>query len=221
LELTILAVTKSYNGFCIAGMTSTGKWIRPISNISHGRFWSKEELITNGRFIMSGDVWEIEGKSPETYEYQNHTEDYLLTEWKLIRQLEESEFLEFIKMHCEGSESLSAVFEANRGRSLCLVRADQVQTYTTKFEGKNRARMLLSSNEYNLYNPRTNNGNIVVKDCKWEILLLNGKEIPEEINHKYICIALATPNPRDGIEYPQIVGFHTFPNVLCEKTYPD
>ncbi|UOK65302.1 hypothetical protein MT997_13735 [Paenibacillus sp. OVF10] len=171
MEFVVLAVTKSFDGFCIAGMDKEGNWIRPISRNSPGRFWNKEELTSNGQFVRPGDVWEISGSNPKVYDYSNHTEDFILTSRKVLTPLSLPEFFLFLSSNLETNKTLNDTFEANK-RSLCLVKADIFRTYTTNYDGKLRARMIFSSNNYDFKNPKTNDGNIIVKDCKWESIIL-------------------------------------------------
>ncbi len=218
MKLVILAVTKTYAGFCVAGMNENGKWIRPISRNSPGRFWARQELVVNGYFTKPGDVWEIDGHVPYRFEYPNHTEDFELTVRNIKPRLTEEQFIQFLKQHCEGRSELKDVFSAN-GKSLCLVEADTFEHYTTNFSGKRRARMIFSSKSLNFSNPHTNNGNIVVKDCKWESILLSEKTVPSKYDKIYVCIGLATPI--NNVEFPQVIGLHTMPYVSELQTYPD
>lgn len=221
MRLTILAVTKSYDGFCIAGMNENGEWVRPISVNSPGRFWTRKELtLQSGVFTQAGDVWEIEGGAPDKFEHPNHTEDFLVSKRTYVGQLSHPQLLEFMEKHCEGGQALQQVFQA-RGRSLCLVDANSFEAYNTNYDNKPRARMIFRSPRLNLLNPRTNNGNIIVKDCRWERLILNGTAVPAAYSKIYVCIGLAIPTPYDGVEYPQVVGLQTFPHVNPLPTYPD
>ena len=80
--ITLLAVTKvnSPDRFCIAGTTDNGKWIRPIPNDKANRFWLRRDLTReNGEFTKCGDVWEIEGDTPDEFQFPNHTEDFIIT----------------------------------------------------------------------------------------------------------------------------------------------
>ncbi|RUT40360.1 hypothetical protein EJP82_25080 [Paenibacillus anaericanus] len=220
MRFTLLAVTKSFGGFCIAGMNEDGDWIRPISQASNGRFWTRAELSIGGRFAQSGDVWDIQGSPPHRFEYPNHTEDFLLTGWRFVESLGHTAFLRFLAERCEGETDLEDVFQAN-GRSLCLISVDSFEDYTTNIDNKHRARMIFSSDELDVENPHTNNGNIVVKDCKWEGYLLRGERVPTVYRQIYVCIGLATANNFNGIEYPQVVGLHTNPHLEILIHYPD
>ncbi|MEK4106991.1 hypothetical protein NST28_23105 [Paenibacillus sp. FSL R10-2791] len=220
MRFTLLAVTKSFDGFCIAGMNDDGEWIRPISQASLGRFWTRAELTIGGRFARPGDVWDINGGAPQFFQYPNHTEDFLLTNWRFLGTLNHDDFLHFLAERCEGPDDLEDVFHAN-GRSLCLVKVDSFEYYTTNYDNKHRARMIFNSTELDIINPHTNNGNIVVKDCKWEGHLLRNEPIPFLYRQVYVCIGLATPSGFNGIEYPQVVGLHTIPHLNFSLNYPD
>lgn len=218
MRFIVLAVTKSWDGFCIAGMNEDGEWIRPISRASAGRFWTREELTIDGRFVRAGDVWEINGQQPAMFEYPNHTEDFYVIEWSFEESLTHTELLEFLEDHCEGEEDLADVFAAN-GRSLCLVKVDRFTHYSTHYEDKHRARMIFSSEEFDMDNPRTRDGNIIVKDCKWEGQILRNGRIPAAYEQIYVCIGNATPY--NGVEYPQVIGLHTSPHLAYSNHYPD
>jgi hypothetical protein len=220
MRFIVLAVTKSYDGFCVAGMNDVGKWIRPISPNSRNRFWTREELNLNGEFAKPGDVWEIQGRTPKSFEFPNHTEDYILSSLVKYTSLTGTQLQVFLESHCEGEHDLSDVFGAN-GRSLCLIEADEFTHYTTNYENKHRARMVFTSEHCNLRNPLTKDGNIIVKDCRWEGLLLRNINIPNHYENIYVCIGLATPFGNPPVEYPQVVGLHTVPAVKEHPLYPD
>lgn len=221
MRLIILAVTKSYDGFCIAGMNDEGKWIRPISLKSPGRFWTRTELtLKNGEFTVPGDIWEIEGNKPERFQYRNHTEDFNLTSRKYVGRLNNSQLLRFLEQHCEGAAELNAVYQAD-GRSLCLVEPDNVTFFTTTYDERVKPKMFFRSRTLSLSNPRTNDGSIIVKDCKWEAIVKQQNLILDVFSQKYLCIGLATPTAFDGIEYPQVIGLHTDPEHPKLPSYPD
>ncbi len=78
-------------------MNEKGKWIRPIVSSGSVRFWSRERLIRQGQFIKCGDVWEIEGYSPSQFQYPNHTEDFVSTDFKYYKTLDNDELMKFLK----------------------------------------------------------------------------------------------------------------------------
>jgi len=65
---------------------------------------------------------------------------------------------------------------------------------------------------------KTSAGNQYYADCKWERLILNNFR-PPNFQRLYICIGLATPF--NGIEYPQVIGIHSLPDVNFPESYPD
>lgn len=222
MEIVILAVTKAFEGYCVAGMNYEGKWIRPISKSSEGRFWTHKELThSDGTFARTGEVWEIEGKVPERFQHSNHTEDFELSSRKYVRDLSNPELMAFLAKHCEGQTALSNVFSANR-RSTCLVKVDSFHPQITRFEDERpKPKMTFRAHGRALGNPHTKNGDIIVKDCKWEALVLNRATLPTQYNHIYLCIGLATPSPYNGVEYPQVIGLHTDPEVKRLLSYPN
>ncbi|UQZ33642.1 hypothetical protein C2I18_08875 [Paenibacillus sp. PK3_47] len=223
MEIVILAVTKASSDgslFCIAGMNYQGQWIRPISKQSSGRFWTRQELTyQSGAFVNVGEIWDVQGHAPKHFQHPNHTEDFELSSHNYVRDMSNAELMAFLEQHCEGQAALSDVFSANR-RSTCLVKVDLFDAQITRFEDKKpKPKMTFRARGLNLRNPHTNNGDIVVKDCKWEALVLQRAPYPARYNHIYLCIGLATIF--NGIEHPQVIGLHTEPAVSMLSSYPD
>ena len=71
-----------------------------------------------------------------------------------------------------------------------------------------------------LDNPKTQDNMYPVKDCKLLGVMLADFRLPQ-LNRLYVCIGLATPTYYDRIEYPQVIGLHTSPNVKFTDSYPD
>ncbi|MCJ7843289.1 hypothetical protein MUB24_20900 [Lederbergia sp. NSJ-179] len=78
LKITILAVTKTYGSYCIAGMDDNGKWYRPLPEFGD-KFWPQVRY-KDETFIQVGDVWEIDEFSSEIDPISpGHSEDIRLT----------------------------------------------------------------------------------------------------------------------------------------------
>lgn len=218
LEVYILAVTKAYDKFCVAGLTADGRWVRPIPNEGDSRFWTERQLTSKRfGFTQVGDVWRIEGHAPNKYQYTNHSEDFITTDRKLIERLSNDELIKFIEDTAEDQNAFNDTVNA-RGRSLCLVKVTSFKSY--RDEINNRAFMKFINKDFNVDNPKTATRRYRVKDCKWESLVLQGKHPNITFEEVYLCIGLATPAPYDGVEYPQVIGLHTKPEVLALDTYP-
>ena len=121
--VTLLAITKvkTPDRFCIAGMTNNGKWIRPIPNDEANRFWLRNDLTSgNSGFAKSGDVWEVEGKVPDKFQFPNHTEDFIITKRNYVKRLSNDELIVFLRNKVESESDFISTINAN-GRSLCFI----------------------------------------------------------------------------------------------------
>lgn len=218
----VLAVTKTYDGYCIAGMDKNGRWIRPLPT-GRGKFWSSVKY-PNQEFIKVGDVWSItryekafDNNSP------GHTEDIRLTNSPILKnRLTNSELLEFVRRHQEGKEELSKTLDAD-ARSLCLVKVDHFEHFIHKntFDGKRQPRISFSYMGER-YNNTTNTPGYPITDLKWRTYTL--EQIPVDLSFKsqYICIGLARTEPKKGFtkEFPMVISVITDPEVPLLPTYP-
>lgn len=220
--ITILAVTKvnSPDRFCIAGMTDSGEWIRPIPNDKTNRFWLRRDLTrVTGEFTKSGDVWKIEGYFPDEFQFPNHTEDFVVTKRKYIKRLSNNELMDFLRSNVESESNFYDTINA-KGRSLCLMQAETVIPQITNWNGVDKPKVKFYGSKFDLNNPKTKNNDYIVKDCKWAHLILQRVQLPA-LTEIYFCIGLATPAPHDRVEYPQVIGLHTEPEVAWPQEYPD
>lgn len=217
--VTILAVTKAYDRFCIAGLNEDGQWVRPMPADpsvvdSQSRFWTREQLMTaSGKFVKSGDVWDINGRQPTRFLHPNHVEDYVVTRRSFARSLTNNQLMQFLRAHTEDAIAFNDTVMAS-GRSLCLVKISSFQTEVFY----NKPKIYLSSDSFSLDNPHVNYSNYPVKDCKWAGLIIQGYQRPD-FSKVYACIGLATQ--WNGTEYPQLIGLHTMPDVPYPSSYPD
>lgn len=225
MKVCILAVTKAFDKFCIAGMDEEGKWIRPVSNSPSTRFWKEEELIFNQGigFIKVGDVIEFAGKRPFQYQFQNHTEDVIVEPpgFQLVQRMTNEELLNFINGKEEDEQAFEKTVNA-QGRSLCLIKVDSFHHSISQYPGSpDKPKMEFANQAFNVTNPKTTAGDYIVKDCKWNSIILNNLFINiQPHKHIYLAIGLATPTPFNGVEYPQVIGLHTNPKVAYSNSYP-
>lgn len=140
-------------------------------------------------------------------------EDYVITEGSFHRTLTNNQLMQFLRTHTEDATAFNDTVNA-RGRSLCLVKVSSFRTEVFRDEPK----MYLFSNNFNLDNPHVNFSNYKIKDCKWAGLVIQGYQRPN-FNEVYACIGLATRFR--GVEFPQLIGLRTFPDVLYPSSYPD
>ncbi len=216
--VTILAVTKAWDEFCIAGMNERGKWIRPISTGGSKRFWRREQLIREGEFIRCGDVWELNGYTPAVFQFSSHSEDFVATNLIYKKTLSNDQFLAYLRNNVEDEGAFQATVNAQQ-RSLCLLKPDDVYTEVNYWGDRAKPKMRFTGS-FNLNNPKTTNGDYIVKDCKWSGLMLANHRVPR-FREIYLCIGLATPAPYNNVEYPQIIGLHTNPLIPYPSEYPD
>jgi hypothetical protein len=225
LKVYILAVTLAYDKYCIAGMDEDGNWVRPIPKDPATRFWRKDQITFNQGygFIRSGDVIEFQERKPLSYQHQNHTEDFIVdsSSIKLVKRLSNPELMGFLKDKSETQKDFDNTTQAS-GRSLCLIKVDHFNHQITQFPGaRAKPKMTFLNQHFNVANPKTTQGNYIVKDCKWSNLVLNNSVRNEsKYNNIYLSIGLATPTGYDGIEYPQVIGLHTDPEIPLPNSYP-
>lgn len=199
MKVCILAVTKAFDKYCIAGMDESGKWIRPISNSINTRFWNDYEItFKQGGFIRVGDVIKFQGKNPFKYQHSNHTEDYIVVSNKmeLVKRLSNHDLIHFLEGKDESQEDFNNTVNA-RGRSLCLIKVNSFKHQVTQYPPeKPKPKMNFQNLNFNVTNPKTSNGDYIVKDCKWRNLVLNSTIINKQIYNKiYLALGLATPAP--------------------------
>jgi len=101
-----------------------------------------------------------------------------------------------------------------------LVEAEEFVSFTDSWHGRIKPKMTLKGMDFDLGNPLTTNSDYPVKDCKWESLVLRRYRV-NELKKIFFCIGLATPAPYNNIEYPQIIGLHTDPEIPYPSAYPD
>lgn len=220
--VTILAVTKAYDRFCIAGLNEDGQWVRPMptdpsASDPQSRFWTREQLkMASGKFVKPGDVWDVNGRQPTRYLHPNHVEDYVVTQGSFHHSLTNNQLIQFLRTHAEDSIAFNNTVLGN-GRSLCLVKVLSFKTEVFEYQGKKDPKIYLMGINFSLDNPQVKFKNYKLKDCKWAGLVLQGYS--SSFNKVYACIGLATQF--NGKEYPQLIGLHTSPEAPFSNTYPD
>ncbi|HDR7805743.1 hypothetical protein OCA42_24510 [Bacillus cereus] len=224
MKVCILAVTEAYDGYCIAGMTDNGVWVRPIPSNQGTRFWTTNQLTSAKHgFLRVGDVLEFDGQQPQKFQHPNHTEDFEVSgKMKLCKRLSNKELIDFLQDKEEPQQAFQDTVNA-RGRSLCLVKVDGFKHTITQWQDKpKKPKMTFTKDSFNVDNPKTNYIHYIVKDCKWVPLVLNNTIDNNAVyNEIYLVLGLATKNNFDGIEYPQVIGLHTEPEVPMLDTYPN
>ncbi|GMN99861.1 dual OB domain-containing protein [Parageobacillus thermoglucosidasius] len=215
LKIVILAVTKTYDRYCIAGMTEYGKWVRPLP--PDHRFW-ETYTYDDQTFIKPGDVWEItdyikydDPQSP------GHTEDIKVLNYNSVykcNELNDEQLCEFVEQRLENEQSLNDTLNAN-GRSLCLIKVDGIR----KVVGEQRVCFTMNGREYR---NNTFREGYPVTDLKWRSIFQHHSVSFEKFNKLYLCVGLARKEPNKGIEreYPMIISIITNPFVPYPPQYP-
>ena len=111
MDFLLLAVTRMENGFCFAGMTKTGQWVRPV--LPNKGQW-KYLVYSNGENISIGDIINISG-SPKSD--PPHTEDIEVDGFRKISKLKHSALIDFLNKHSESETDLQHTLDRNN-RSL-------------------------------------------------------------------------------------------------------
>jgi len=221
--VTILAVTKAFDRFCIAGLTEDGSWVRPIPTEQknqgnpEARFWTREQLMFGGEFIEPGDVWEIEGYSPTKFLHQNHVEDFVVTKYRYIKTKDNAQVMRFLGRYKEENKAFIDTLYG-KGRSICLVKVRQFSTEIFEWNGEKSPKIYLYGSDFNLNNPHVKYANYKLKDCRWAGLIMQNYSVPH-FDEIYATIGLATSFR--GTEYPQVIGLHTSPQAPYPDSYPD
>lgn len=216
MEILIIAVTRTYAGFCVVGINSSKNFIRPIRGRGGNRFWPERQLTHQDGFIKCGEVWELKGGQVES-EFQNHKEDFLASEFNYKHSLDHNKFIRFLNKSTEDQQAFLDTVHG-RSRSICLVTVNRLNIIRRYWEGQLRLRMGFTGS-FSLGNPKTIDNLYPVKDCKWERLLQQNYQ-PPDFERIFVCFGLAIPTPYDRIEYPQIIGLHTLPDVEHPINYP-
>lgn len=212
MEVIVLAVTEAFGRYCVAGKTLDGRWIRPIPQQpffqrEEDRFWYRKQITFDEQFLQVGDKIFIEGTKPQQLFNHNHSEDLITTSIEKRGHLNAEELINFLDVHTDNLNNFINTVSADKGRSLCVIEVKDFTPLVNYYEGKQRITIKFTHNKFNLENPRTKNGDYIVKDCRWKELIANN-DVPDiQHNRLFFCVGLATPY--NGIEYPMAIGIIT------------
>jgi hypothetical protein len=221
-SFVILAITKTYDKFCIAGMDEKGKWLRPLP-VGKEKFWYSVKYANDG-LIQVGDLWEITEYETEYDDCSpGHTEDLRLIEDPTFeRHLTNEELIRFVQKFQEDEVALNRTLNAE-SRSLCLVEADNFNNFLheSSFSGKMQARITFSFGEKQ-YNNTTSTPGFPITDLKWRAYTIQQIPTTKDWSSLFICVGLARPEPKKGLEreYPMIISVITDPEVPLLRSYP-
>nr|WP_273717095.1 hypothetical protein [Alkalihalobacillus pseudalcaliphilus] len=209
-------MTKTYSGYCIAGMDQNGEWVRPLPPDRESKFFSSL-AYENGELVKVGDVWSITNYQTETDKLSvAHTEDIRIkrfNSFQLVNQLTNKALINFVSSHQESYHELLDTLDA-RGRSLCMIKIDEFR----QVEEKVRITFIYKGKKYR--NTTFTKG-FPVTDLKWRAYL-KGIQIPNSYRSIYAIIGLARKEPKKDIykEYPMIISLITDPDVPILDSYP-
>lgn len=218
----ILAVTKTYDKYCIAGMDQTGKWIRPLP-VGGEKFWSSLKY-TDGTYIKVGDVWNIT-EYEKVYDDSSpgHTEDIKLIENATFhRCLTNEQLIRFVHENKEDELALKRTLNGE-SRSLCLIEADDFRNFMDRntFSGDLKPRITFKFQGIHYNNTTTSNAGYPITDLKWLAYTQRQISTPKKWSSIFICIGLARTEPKKGFnrEYPMIISVITDPEVPLLSSY--
>jgi hypothetical protein len=92
IELTCLANSRKLGGRCVAGVTQTGTWIRPVSEFADGTLYSSHYTMDNGVAAAVFDVVRVPVTAPRPEFYQ--PENWVVPQrgdWTYVRTLSQEE----------------------------------------------------------------------------------------------------------------------------------
>jgi hypothetical protein len=128
-QIICLANSKKYGDRCIAGIeTSTGKWIRPTSNLEYGQV-PKEMILVDGKEPRLLDILEIPlATTCPGYEYENRS--LLRGKWQRIGKAAIADLLQYCEqdiIHSQWQNSVPFSYleflPIHQRRTLQLIRA--------------------------------------------------------------------------------------------------
>lgn len=111
-EILVLASSKKLGGRCVAGITRSGEWVRPVSGAPHGLF--KTECEVEGRWPEALDVvrFGYEKRLPDPAQPENVLIDG--SSWELRKEITPEEAYERLR----GSLADGRTLLGNRGKAM-------------------------------------------------------------------------------------------------------
>ncbi|MBM7853903.1 hypothetical protein JOC37_000268 [Desulfohalotomaculum tongense] len=207
MEVVIVAITYMKNGFCFAGISKDGNWVRPV--LPNKGQW-KSLYYENGRPICIGDVIEVNGRGRP---YPPHTEDVEVKRFCKIRKMEHNELISFLTDNAENEPDLRNTLERNN-RSLCIVNAQSFRkVYVDKYDKKKtRVSFVFNNKEYE--NTTLKKG-FPCTCLHWRTIQSQALEYPKKFKKIFISIGLAR-----GFTGDDGVWVHPAPMIISIITDP-
>lgn len=185
MEVIILAVTYMQNGFCFAGMTKDGRWVRPV--LPSRNQWTSL-YYENGEPICIGDVIKVNGRNrPDP----PHTEDIEVKGFNKVDKLTHKQLISLLEKHSESLTSLHDTLDRN-GRSLCLIKVSSFRIVHIKDNDIRRTRLAFTLVDHaQEYINTTLTPGYPCSCLHWRGIQLHRLTLPMSANNKFMCIGLA------------------------------
>lgn len=245
MDVTILAVTKRYEGICIAGVNNALRWIRPVKTES---LMLEDIRLSNGGYTVVSKVYDFPlntTHAPNHYQTENHIIDesrtisYIRTLTDVQRNDLFSRLSESPLVTAENSD-MSEVLKS-RHRSLILLGPVEIESASIDRDcnvnpPKLTCRVAFRVNGIQVHG-QNNVTNLPCTDLKYrafarnllnqrnvDYLQLTGAELQEQLGFDQVFIAIGLTGRSRGSHgdyWPMIIGFHTIPDYEQEINYND
>jgi hypothetical protein len=212
VDIIVLAVTKAFGKYCIAGMNKEGEWVRPIPQLPNNpqetdRFWDQSSLTFNGSFLRIGDVISVDGFKLSPPMFPNHTEDLVAKTISFVESYSVEGLINFLDRQADTYQSFLDTVQGGNERSLCVLEIEDYILKEVEYDGVISHKLILYGiNGNDISNPHTNRGLYKLKDYHWEQLIESDNLPKGEFSRFFVCIGLATAAPYDKVEYPMAIG---------------
>lgn len=227
-RITILAATKrKNNGVCIAGIDSTGSWVRPVK--LNGGYFVKSELFSGDKVVI--DCFnEVDFELDEHMPVPPNTEDYKISDGikpVFVRQIiDDDERLDFLSRYSE--ESVETMFNDGQ-RALGLVECSEIIEIKMGWteEKKFYSYIEFKDPSGKLYNMVTTDlrwaafGKNIMKEQASQPLHCRGDEIIELLKHDKLFFSLGLARTSYNKLNGLVIGVITIPDYAAGMNFWD
>jgi hypothetical protein len=211
LEVVLLAVTKMGLGFCMAGMTGDGEWVRPVPIDRHS--WQADDLIHGQDVVGPGVILIL--KDAKHSPNPPHVEDYMAGDHEVSGHLSRQEFRLFLREKTEGMDALKHLLDGD-GRSLCLVRPESFQTVHVEDDAR-KTRIAFEFSGQSFENDTQKPG-FPCTDLRWRASRGSTSSDPKyEEAFLTLGLARAFQGSSGWVKpAPMVIGVHVFPSTVVK-----
>lgn len=236
MDVTILAVTKRYDGVCIAGVNNALRWIRPVKTES---LMLEDIQLSNGEYTETSKVYDFPlntTHAPNPYQTENHIIDesriisYIRTLTDVQRNDLFSRLSESPLITAQNSD-ISEILKS-RHRSLILLGPVEIESASIDRDRninppKITCRISFRINGIQIHG-QNNVTNLPCTDLKYmafarnllnqrnvDYLQLTGAELQAQLRFAQVFIAIGLTGLSRGTHgdyWPMIIGVHTIPD---------